>query len=118
MLIQSFQLTRFTPFPFDIHPFVLYVCVYFCFANKIIYTIFLDSRFEKKKIPENGLLSVFVAENRVCFFLQAKNFFHFYHSLLFVVPPSPLGPLHGGRVATVGQEHTGRWHLSAAGRGC
>ena len=49
MLIQSFQLTRFTPFPFDIHPFVLYVCVYFCFANKIIYTIFLDSRFEKKK---------------------------------------------------------------------
>ena len=32
-----------TPFPLGIHTFVLYVCLYFCFANKVIYTIF--SRF-------------------------------------------------------------------------
>jgi len=29
-----------TPFLFGIHRFVLYVCVYFCFVNKILYTSF------------------------------------------------------------------------------
>ena len=32
--------------PFGIHTFVLYICnIYFCFANKMIYTIFLDSTY-------------------------------------------------------------------------
>ena len=25
-----------------VHTFVLYMCLYFCFANKIIYTMYLD----------------------------------------------------------------------------
>ena len=32
---------RFPPQP-GIHTFILYICLYFCFANEIIYTIFLD----------------------------------------------------------------------------
>ena len=34
-----------TPFPLGIHTFVLYVCLCFCFGNKIIYTNFLDSTY-------------------------------------------------------------------------
>ena len=34
--------SSYPPFPLGIHTFVLYVCLYFYFANKIIYTIFLD----------------------------------------------------------------------------
>ena len=30
------------PSPLGVHMFVLYICLYFCFANEIIYTIFLD----------------------------------------------------------------------------
>ena len=29
-----------TTFPLGIHPFVLYICLYFCFVNTIIYTNF------------------------------------------------------------------------------
>ena len=31
--------------PLSVHTFILYVCVYFCFANRFIYTIFLDSTY-------------------------------------------------------------------------
>ena len=34
---SSSHLTSFTP---DIHTFILYMCLYFCFVNKIIYTFF------------------------------------------------------------------------------
>ena len=34
---------HFQPFPFSVHKFVLYICVYFCFANKLICTVFLES---------------------------------------------------------------------------
>ena len=37
------QFLPFTPFPLGIHTFVLYVYISICFANKVIYTIFLDS---------------------------------------------------------------------------
>ena len=30
---------------FGVHMFVLYICVYFCFANRFICTIFLDSTY-------------------------------------------------------------------------
>ena len=34
--------TELNSFLSGIHKFVLYICLYFCFANEIIYTIFLD----------------------------------------------------------------------------
>ena len=40
---QSPNSSHFTPFPLGIYTFVLYVYISICFANKVIYTIFLDS---------------------------------------------------------------------------
>ena len=42
---MSVSVSQFFPFfPSGVHTFVLLcLCLYFCFANKIIYTIFLDS---------------------------------------------------------------------------
>ena len=37
---QSPNSSHLTSFPPDIHTFILYMCLYFCFVNKIIYTFF------------------------------------------------------------------------------
>ena len=45
---MSISISQFIPLPassLGVHIFVLYICVYFCFANKIIYTAFLDSKY-------------------------------------------------------------------------
>ena len=34
-----------TPFPLGIRTFVLHLCLYSCFANRVICTIFLDSTY-------------------------------------------------------------------------
>ena len=42
---MSIPISQFMPplfFPLDSHIFILYVCLHFCFANRIIYNIFLD----------------------------------------------------------------------------
>ena len=45
--IRVNPVSQFRPltFPLGIHTFVLCLCLYFCFANNIIYIIFLDSTY-------------------------------------------------------------------------
>ena len=76
-----------TTFPLGIHPFVLYICLYFCFANRFICTIFLDSTYVIYDIclcltPLSMIISrsTYVAANGIISFFFMAELYIYRHT--------------------------------------
>ena len=78
---QSPNSSHLTSFPPDIHTFILYMSLYFCFVNKIICTIFLDYHiisilkiWKLKKLNNIAKVTVWINTNVLCLSFSCFSF--------------------------------------------
>jgi len=101
--ITSIPISQFIPPLFSLlglHTFVLYLCLYFCFANRFICTIFLDSThsvnkqylffsFGRSPLCKTGSRSIQVSTNgTLCSFVWLSNVLLYIYTIIFCIHSS------------------------------